>query len=182
MVVMQRLHTKDLSGHLLEGVGGERWEHLCIPMEAEERKIYLFPVSKREYVREEGDLLNPAREGPAEIEEHKERLGTYGYPGQYQQRPVPEGDLWTRSLQSTTRRLPIPCTDALTGTGCSSSCATSRAAPSHQNSAVVGLRDQGQRDQFVLGVHDLARARRSLSLGARVAQTRRVSGAAPRYA
>ena len=91
VVVMQRLHTKDLSGHLLEGAGGERWEHLCIPMEAEERKIYLFPISKREYIREEGDLLNPAREGSAEIEEHKERLGTYGYAGQYLQRPVPEG-------------------------------------------------------------------------------------------
>jgi phage terminase large subunit-like protein len=37
-------------------------------------------------------LSNPIypREGSAEIEEHKERLGTYGYAGQYQQRPVPE--------------------------------------------------------------------------------------------
>ena len=28
VLVMQRLHTKDLSGQLLEGAGGERWEHL----------------------------------------------------------------------------------------------------------------------------------------------------------
>ncbi|PWT84129.1 MAG: hypothetical protein C5B58_05250 [Acidobacteria bacterium] len=34
VVVMQRLHPKDLSGHLLEGAGGERWIHLRIPMEA----------------------------------------------------------------------------------------------------------------------------------------------------
>jgi hypothetical protein len=91
VLVMQRLHTKDLSGHLLEGAGGERWEHLCIPMEAPARKVYIFPVSKKEYVREEGELLSPAREGPAEIEEHKERLGSLGYAGQFDQRPVPEG-------------------------------------------------------------------------------------------
>ena len=91
VVVMQRLHTKDLSGHLLEGAGGERWEHLCIPMEAPARKVYIFPLSKKEYVREEGELLNLVREGPAEIEEHKERLGSLGYAGQFQQRPVPEG-------------------------------------------------------------------------------------------
>jgi predicted phage terminase large subunit-like protein len=91
VAVMQRLHTKDLSGHLLEGAGGERWEHLCIPMEAPARKVYIFPVSNKEYVREEGELLNPVREGPAEIEEHKERLGSLGYAGQFQQRPVPEG-------------------------------------------------------------------------------------------
>ena len=91
VLVMQRLHTKDLSGHLLEGAGGERWEHLCIPMKAPARKVYIFPVSKKQHVREEGELLHPAREGPAEIEEHKERLGSLGYAGQFQQRPVPEG-------------------------------------------------------------------------------------------
>ena len=91
VLVMQRLHTKDLSGYLLEGADGKRWEHLCIPMEAPARKVYMFPVSKKEYVREEGELLNPAREGLAEIEEHKERLGSLGYAGQFQQRPVPEG-------------------------------------------------------------------------------------------
>ncbi len=91
VVVMQRLHTVDLTGHLLEAPGGSRWEHLCIPMEAPARKVYIFPLSKKDYVREEGELLNPAREGPAELAEHKERLGTLGYAAQFQQRPVPEG-------------------------------------------------------------------------------------------
>jgi hypothetical protein len=45
VVVMQRLHTKDLIGHLLESAGGERWEHLCIPMEAPAHKVYIFPFS-----------------------------------------------------------------------------------------------------------------------------------------
>ena len=42
--------------------------------------MYLHPVSKKEYVGQEGELLNPAQEGLAEIEEHTGRLGTYGYP------------------------------------------------------------------------------------------------------
>ena len=32
VVVMQRCHQKDLSGHLLEQGG---WEHLCLPAEYE---------------------------------------------------------------------------------------------------------------------------------------------------
>lgn len=91
VIIMQRLHTKDLTGHLLEGPDGARWEHLSIPMEAPARKVYAFPVSKKEYVREEGELLNPAREGPAELEEHKARLGSYGYASQFQQTPLPAG-------------------------------------------------------------------------------------------
>lgn len=91
VIVMQRLHTRDLSGHVLEGSDGTRWEHVSIPMEAPARKTYLFPISKREYIREEGELLNPAREGAAELEEHKARLGSYGYAGQFQQSPLPPG-------------------------------------------------------------------------------------------
>jgi predicted phage terminase large subunit-like protein len=91
VVVMQRLTTKDLSGHLLEGAGWERWEHLWIPMEAPAHKVYIYPLSKKEYIREEGELLNPAREGSAELAEHKERLGSIAYAGQFQQQPVPEG-------------------------------------------------------------------------------------------
>jgi len=88
---MQRLHTKDLTGHLLEGPDGSRWEHLSIPMEAPAHKVYIFPISKKEHARDEGELLNPAREGPAELEEHKARLGTYGYASQFQQMPLPAG-------------------------------------------------------------------------------------------
>lgn len=91
VVVMQRLHTKDLSGHLLDGSGASRWVHLSIPMEAPEPKTYLFPLSKREYSRQQGELLNPEREGPAELAEHKERLGSFGYAAQFQQQPIPEG-------------------------------------------------------------------------------------------
>jgi predicted phage terminase large subunit-like protein len=91
VVVMQRLHTKDLTGHLLAGSGSENWELLCIPMEAPAPKVYIFPVSKKQYSRKAGELLNPAREGPDQVAEHKARLGTLGYAAQFQQQPVPEG-------------------------------------------------------------------------------------------
>jgi predicted phage terminase large subunit-like protein len=91
VIIMQRLHTKDLTGHLLEGIDGARWEHLSIPMEAPAEKVYVFPISKKEYAREEGGLLNPVREGPAELGEHKARLGSYGYASQFQQTPLPAG-------------------------------------------------------------------------------------------
>ena len=91
VVIAQRLHTRDLTGHLLDGPDGKRWTHLCIPMEAPERKTFAFPISMKEFTREEGALLNPMREGAAELEEHRARLGLYGYAAQFQQNPLPPG-------------------------------------------------------------------------------------------
>ncbi len=42
-------------------------------------------------MRKESDLLNSLREGHPELEEHKARLGIYGYAGQFQQNPLPAG-------------------------------------------------------------------------------------------
>ena len=54
IIVMQRLHEKDLTGHILaEDLG---YTHLCLPAEAPQRTIITFPVSGREVIREEGDI------------------------------------------------------------------------------------------------------------------------------
>lgn len=88
IVVMQRLHTDDLSGHLLD-LGG--WEHVSFPMEAESATIIDFGRFKdRPIKRQAGELLHPERFGPDEVEEYKTTMGSYGYAGQYQQRPVPK--------------------------------------------------------------------------------------------
>jgi predicted phage terminase large subunit-like protein len=50
-----------------------------------------MPRTKQEIVREDGELLWPEREGPEEIKQAKMQLRSYGYNGQYQQRPVPAG-------------------------------------------------------------------------------------------
>ncbi len=84
VVVMQRLHEKDLSGHLLAQGG---WEHLKIPAIAESKTVIDFGgISK---TRLPGDILHPAREGQHEIAKTQKALGTYGFAGQYQQAPVP---------------------------------------------------------------------------------------------
>lgn len=93
VVVMQRLHEKDISARCLE-LG---YTHLCLPAEAERKTLVILPRTKTEIVREPGDLLWPEREGPAEIAIAKAALGPYGYAGQYQQRPAPaEGGLIKR--------------------------------------------------------------------------------------
>lgn len=85
VIVMQRLHEKDLSGHLLAKGG---WEHLCLPAEYEYSKktTSLGFVDPR---KKEGELLWPERFGQEEVDELKKSLGEYGSSGQLQQRPSP---------------------------------------------------------------------------------------------
>lgn len=88
VVVMQRLHAKDISGHILEDIGG--WEHVCIPAEwdGKRRKTRLGAYDPRSI---EGELICPERFGHEEIEKLKVLLGAYGAAGQLQQRPAPAG-------------------------------------------------------------------------------------------
>lgn len=102
VVIMQRLHEMDLSGHLLSKGG---WEHLCLPMVAEKKTIIDFGRVK--VTRNAGDLLFPEREGEKEIEAAKVTLGSYGYAGQYQQRPAPaEGGVFNLSWFRRWREYP----------------------------------------------------------------------------
>lgn len=84
VVVMQRLHEEDLTGHLLKKGG---WEHLCIPAVAETRTVIDFGRVK--LTREPGDVLHPERESAEAIGRQKIAMGSIGYAGQYQQRPTP---------------------------------------------------------------------------------------------
>lgn len=86
VVVMQRLHQNDLTGHLLEKGG---WEHLCIPAECEKKTFYQIGNFKKNY--EEGEILHPERENKEQLNAVKRELGSYAYAGQYQQRPAPAG-------------------------------------------------------------------------------------------
>lgn len=86
VTVMQRLHEKDVSGHILHDIGG--WEHICIPAEWDgvKRKTVLGSYDPRTV---KGELICPARFGPDEIERLKKLLGDYGAAGQLQQEPAP---------------------------------------------------------------------------------------------
>ena len=73
IVVEQRTHTADLTGHLLEG-GGKRWKHVVLPAIAEERQVITFPSGRR-VIREIGDILWPVREDADELEHQKLTIG-----------------------------------------------------------------------------------------------------------
>jgi predicted phage terminase large subunit-like protein len=87
VIVMQRVHYRDLTGHCLEKGG---YEHLCLPAEwdGKRRRTSLGYFDKRK-VKDE--LLWPERFGRAELADLKKKLGTYGASGQLQQEPIPEG-------------------------------------------------------------------------------------------
>lgn len=92
IIIMQRLHENDLTGHLLES---GQYEHLKLPVIAEKKTIISFGDFHKE--RKEGELLFPAYEDQAVLDETKKSLGTLSFEGQYQQNPVsPEGNLAKR--------------------------------------------------------------------------------------
>jgi predicted phage terminase large subunit-like protein len=89
VVVMQRLHERDLAATCLD-LG---YTHINLPADAETPTTLVMPRSGRIITRQPGDLLCPAREGRAELDELKRQLGSAAYAGQYQQRPAPAGGL-----------------------------------------------------------------------------------------
>jgi predicted phage terminase large subunit-like protein len=104
VVIEQRTHQADLSGHLLaQGA----WEHLSLPAEFEYRTTIVMPRSGREIVKEEGELLWPEREGRAELDAARLRLGDYAYQCQYLQSPVARGgNRFKREWFGTFRAMP----------------------------------------------------------------------------
>ena len=91
VIVGQRLHERDLFGHL---VAQGDLEHLCLPAEFERSHPFRWPHDPR---RVEGDLLWPERFGAAELADLKRSLGSQQTASQLQQRPAPaEGAVFRR--------------------------------------------------------------------------------------
>src|SRR3954469_11179013 len=87
ILVMQRLHVDDLAGHLLEAGG---WDYLGLPAIAEIEEEIPLPRD-RVHIRRPGELLFPARECQAVLDQLKRDMGTHAFSAQYQQQPVPLG-------------------------------------------------------------------------------------------
>lgn len=88
IVIMQRVHEIDLTGHLLEK--STPWEHLTLPAIAERHEYY--PLLHGIYERQEGEALHPERESLEHLMCAKKDMGSYVFAGQYQQRPAPAED------------------------------------------------------------------------------------------
>lgn len=86
VLIAQRVHEKDLSGHLLAEGG---WEHLCLPTEFDSTERCKTSIGFVDPRVEDGQLLWPERFDKQVIEKAKKTLGIYGYSAQHQQKPVP---------------------------------------------------------------------------------------------
>lgn len=103
VIVMQRLHEDDLTGHLLEQGG---WHHLCLPAEYEPSHPFSYPATVKldsgltlqgDRRKKPGELLEPIRLSASRLTQLKQSLGSYGYAGQMQQHPSPlEGGMFKR--------------------------------------------------------------------------------------
>ena len=91
ILIAQRVHERDLSGHLLDT--GD-WTHLCLPAEHEPRHPYLSPKDPRSTP---GEPLWPAHVDAEHLAIQKRQLGSMRASGQLQQLPAPtEGAIFTR--------------------------------------------------------------------------------------
>jgi predicted phage terminase large subunit-like protein len=109
VVIQQRLHEDDLTGHLLTNSTG-KYRHICLPAELTED---VSPPEVRQYY--EDGLLFPARFGWNQLAEAKlaTNLGAYGYAAQMLQSPAPpEGGTfkrhWWRFWVPKGKTLPAP--------------------------------------------------------------------------
>ena len=105
VIIGQRVHEEDLTGHLLAQGG---WEHLCLPGEYEpKRQCVVRSTGWKDWRKEEGELLWPDKVGPRAIEALRKALGEYRFAGQIQQRPSPaEGGQIKRSWWQFYRERP----------------------------------------------------------------------------
>jgi predicted phage terminase large subunit-like protein len=90
VVIMQRLHEEDLTGHILNHQGDD-WVHLMLPMEFEPHRKCVTVLGWEDPRTEEGQLLCDERFGVPEVEMLKRALGPYAAAGQLQQAPTPRG-------------------------------------------------------------------------------------------
>lgn len=95
VVVMQRLHERDVSG-LIQKELGDTWEQLILPMEFEpSRRCRIRATGWTDPRKEDGELLWPERFDAESVEELKQTFraqgGSYAEAAQLQQRPAPRG-------------------------------------------------------------------------------------------
>jgi predicted phage terminase large subunit-like protein len=103
IVVHQRLHEDDLSGHLLAKGG---WRHHKLPLLAEEETTYQIG-DRRLWVRPAGDVLLPELFTQEAIRQIRAEQGETIYSTQYQQNPsATEGDLIKREHIQMFQELP----------------------------------------------------------------------------
>lgn len=97
VVIMQRLHEKDLAGHILSRADSSRWLHICLPMMFEPARMRPNALGFTDERTVPGELLWPALFTGDTLKNMAASLGSFRAAGQLQQRPAPaEGGIIKR--------------------------------------------------------------------------------------
>lgn len=106
IIIMQRLHELDLTGHVLARESS-RWKHVSLPAVAEKDKIWNSPSGKLLMTQKAGDLLWSARLTQSFLDSQRVGMGSWAYNGQYQQTPAPlDGGIIKRQWVRFYRQMP----------------------------------------------------------------------------
>lgn len=89
LIIMQRLHEDDVSGHIIAKELG--YDHLMLPMEYDPARHCTTSIGFNDPRKEDGELLFPERFPEHVIERDKKVMGEYAIACQYQQSPAPRG-------------------------------------------------------------------------------------------
>lgn len=96
VLVQQRLHTLDTTGHFLKQGG---WEHLRIPLLYDAADPCKTSIGWEDPRQEDGEVIDARIWPPEKIADMKVRLGPYGFAGQAQQRPAPKsGGMFSQDM------------------------------------------------------------------------------------
>lgn len=91
ILVHQRLHENDLTGHILREEAGAGWCHLILPMRYVKKHAVTTSIGFKDPRTKEGELLFPKRLNEDTVKTLEATLGTYHTAAQLQQRPNPRG-------------------------------------------------------------------------------------------
>jgi len=106
VIVMQRVHGGDLSGHVLRKGG---YEHLMIPMRFEEKRVCVTVLGRVDPRVEDGELAWPDRFSESATTKLERAMGAYATAGQFQQRPASrEGAIFKRHWFPRYKELEVP--------------------------------------------------------------------------
>lgn len=99
VVIMQRVHEKDVSGEILRG--GFGFEHLCLPMRFDSARRCHTRIGFRDPRSWEGEILFPQLANVTAADRLEAAMGAYAFAAQYQQAPVSrEGNWFKRAFFS----------------------------------------------------------------------------------
>jgi predicted phage terminase large subunit-like protein len=106
IIIMQRLHELDLTGHVLARES-HRWEHVSLPAIAEKGGPCESPIRGCIKTQLAGELLWPERLPKSFLDSQRIGMGSWAFSGQYLQSPAPlDGGIIKRQWVRFYRQLP----------------------------------------------------------------------------